>query len=192
MIDNSTDFEGKLKRLLIETLAVVGIPEPLEIERKFLIFYPDLSLLNNMHACRRVPLSQTYLDTPEEGRFRVRKRGEGEDAVFIKTVKKKISEIRRIEIEESISEEEYENYISRKEYCGGTIAKDRYCIVWNNSYFELDVFPFWDRFALLEIELLDEKQEFTLPDFVTVIKEVTYDKSFRNKTLAVTYKDYFN
>ena len=106
VIDNSTDFEGKLKRLLIETLAVVGIPEPLEIERKFLIFYPDLSLLNNMHACRRVPLSQTYLDTPEEGRFRVRKRGEGEDAVFIKTVKKKISEIRRIEIEESISEEE--------------------------------------------------------------------------------------
>ena len=192
MIDNSTDFEGKLKHLLIETLAVVGIPEPLEIERKFLILYPDLGLLNNMPACCRVPLSQTYLETPEEGRFRVRKRGEGEDAVFIKTVKKKISEIRRIEIEESISEEEYENYISRKEYCGGTIAKDRYCIVWNNSYFELDVFPFWDRFALLEIELLDENQEFTLPDFVTVIKEVTYDKSFRNKTLAVTYKDYFN
>ena len=192
VIDNSTDFEGKLKRLLIETLAVVGIPEPLEIERKFLIFYPDLGLLNNMPACRRVPLSQTYLDTPEEGRFRVRKRGEGEDAVFIKTVKKKISEIRRIEIEESISEDEYENYISRKEYCGGTIAKDRYCIVWNNSYFELDVFPFWDRFALLEIELLDEKQEFALPDFVTVIKEVTYDESFRNKTLAVTYRDYFN
>lgn len=187
VIDNSTEFDGKLSRLLKETLAVVGIPEPLEIERKFLIAYPDLNVLNSLPACKRVPLSQTYLTTPDEGRFRVRKRGEGDGAVYIKTVKKKISEIRRIETEERISEKEYESYISVKEYCQGTIAKDRYCIVWNNSYFELDVFPFWDKLALLEIELLDENQEFVLPDFVTVINEVTYDKRFRNKTLAVTY-----
>lgn len=191
VIDNSTDFDGKLKRLLIETLAVVGIPEPLEIERKFLIFYPDLKLLNSLPACRRIPLSQTYLKTPEEGRFRIRKRGEGEQAVFIKTVKKKISEIRRIETEQRISEAEYNSYFSQKEYCQGTIAKDRYCIVWKNTYFELDVFPFWDKLALLEIELLDENQPFELPDFVIPLREVTFEKQFRNKALAETYKDYF-
>lgn len=191
VIDNSTDFDGKLKRLLIETLAVVGIPEPLEIERKFLIFYPDLKLLNSLPACRRIPLSQTYLKTPEEGRFRIRKRGEGEQAVFIKTVKKKISDIRRIETEERISEAEYNSYFSQKEYCQGTIAKDRYCIVWKNTYFELDVFPFWDKLALLEIELLDENQPFELPDFVIPLREVTFEKQFRNKALAETYKDYF-
>lgn len=191
VIDNSTDFDGKLKRLLIETLAVVGIPEPLEIERKFLIFYPDLKLLNSLPACRRIPLSQTYLKTPEEGRFRIRKRGEGEQAVFIKTVKKKISDIRRIETEERISEAEYNSYFSQKEYCQGAIAKDRYCIVWKNTYFELDVFPFWDKLALLEIELLDESQPFELPDFVTVLREVTFEKQFRNKTLAQTYKEFF-
>ena len=191
VIDNSTDFDGKLRRLLDETLAVVGIPEPLEIERKYLIVYPDLQLLNSLPACRRVPLSQTYLKTDTEGKFRVRKRGEGEDAVFIKTVKKKISEIRRVETEERISESEYKEYISNKENCKGTIAKDRYCIVWKNQYFELDVFPFWDKLALLEIELLDENQPFELPDFVIPLREVTFEKQFRNKALAETYKDYF-
>ena len=82
-------------------------------------------------------------------------------------------------------------YFSQKEYCQGTIAKDRYCIVWKNTYFELDVFPFWDKLALLEIELLDESQPFELPDFVTVLREVTFEMQFRNKTLAQTYKEFF-
>ena len=184
VIDNSTDFPGKLRRLLDEVLAVVGIPEPLEIERKFLILYPDLEKLNALPVCRKVPISQTYLETPEEGRFRVRKRGED---MFIKTIKEKISELKRVEREESITKEQYENYISKKEYCHGTISKDRYCFVWKNQYFELDVFPFWEKTALIEIELLKENQPYTLPDFLIVLREVTYEKQFRNKSLAVQY-----
>lgn len=192
VIDNSTDFPGKLGRLLDEVLAALGIPEPLEIERKFLILYPDLEKLNRLPVCRRVPMSQTYLETPAEGRFRVRKRGEDADAVYIKTTKQKISDLKRIEREAFITEEQYGQYISNKEYCHGTISKDRYCFVWKNQYFELDVFPFWDKFALLELELLDENQSYVLPDFVYVIREVTTDKQYRNKTLAKTYEAYFN
>ena len=184
VIDNRTDFPGKLRRLLDEVLAVVGIPEPLEIERKFLILYPDLKKLNALPVCRKVPMSQTYLETPEEGRFRVRKRGED---VFIKTSKQKISELKRIEREELITEEQYTQYISKKEYCQGTISKDRYCFVWKNQYFELDVFPFWDKTALIEIELLNENQPYELPDFLVALREVTYEKQFRNKSLAVQY-----
>lgn len=184
VIDNSTDFAGKLSRLLDEVLAVAGIPEPLEIERKFLILYPGLKKLNALPFCRKVPMSQTYLETPEEGRFRVRKRGED---VFIKTSKQKLSELKRIEREEFITKEDYEGYISNKEYCQGTISKDRYCFVWKNQYFELDVFPFWDKTALIEIELLKESQPYELPDFLVVLREVTFEKQFRNKSLAVQY-----
>lgn len=191
IIDNSTDFDGKLRRLLSETLAVVGIPAPLEIERKFLIIRPHSDLLQHMELCRCVPISQTYMETPDEGRFRIRKRGQGKDAVYVKTVKKKISEICRIEVEERITESEYECYISQKEYCSGTIVKERYCIVWRNTYYELDLFPFWNKFALLEIELLDEAQPYLLPDFVTVLREVTFEKEFRNKSLSIAYKEFF-
>ncbi|MBQ1437334.1 MAG: hypothetical protein IIZ07_05305, partial [Ruminococcus sp.] len=99
----------------------------------------------------------------------------------------KISELKRVEREESITKEQYEHYISKKEYCQGTISKDRYCFVWKNQYFELDVFPFWDKTALIEIELLKENQPYTLPDFLVVLREVTYEKQFRNKSLAVQY-----
>ncbi|MDO4563496.1 MAG: AAA family ATPase [Clostridia bacterium] len=45
IIDNSSDFEDKIKRLLQEISAFLGEPEPYEIERKFLIEYPDVKRL---------------------------------------------------------------------------------------------------------------------------------------------------
>ncbi len=191
VIDNRSHFDDKLSRLLEEVLAVLGLPEPLEIERKFLIEHPDLTMLQSMKACRRVPLTQAYLNTPEEGRFRVRKRGEGADALYIKTVKHKINDLKRIEIEDYISEEEYKAYLNRKEYVQGVISKDRYCLVWHSEYFELDVYPFWADKATLELELLSENQPFELPDFLTLIRDVTTEKAYRNKQLAVTYGKLF-
>lgn len=192
VIDNSTDFDGKLERLLSEVLAALGIPEPLEIERKFLMEYPDLDSLSKITACRRIPITQAYLNTPEEGRFRVRKRGEGEGAVFIKTVKHKINDMKRIEIEDYISEEEYYDHLSRKEYVEGVISKDRWCFVWKSQYFELDVYPFWADRVTLEIELLGEDSEYKLPDFLTLIREVTTEKKYRNKWLASVYGRLFS
>ena len=188
IIDNSTDFRGKLDRLLAETLAVLGIPEPYEIERKFLIEMPDLELLNRMPNCRRVPITQAYFNTPNEGLFRVRKRGEH---TFIKTKKTKISDIRRIEVETELSSEDYEFYMALRMFIQGVISKDRYCIADNSTYYELDVYPFWDDKATLEIELLSEDQEYTMPEYVKVIREVTFEKDYRNKSMAIKYSDFF-
>ena len=191
IIDNSTDFNNKLSRLLQEVLAFIGNPEPLEIERKFLIEMPDLNFLQSIKTCCKIPITQAYMNTPDEGIFRIRKRGDGENALYIKTVKRKISDIKRIEIENYISEKEYCNYISQKEYIKGVISKDRYCIALNSTYYELDVYPFWHDKATLEIELLSEKQKYVLPDFIKLIKEVTYEKEYRNKALSVRYSDFF-
>lgn len=189
VIDNSSSFEDKLKRLLIEIKAFLGVPKPLEIERKFLIEYPDISFLNDLKTCRKSHLTQAYLTTPEEGNFRIRKRGDGENAVYIKTVKIKISDIKRIEIENYISEEEYYNYMNRKECITGMISKDRYCIVYQSAYYELDVYPFWTDKATIEIELLSEDQPYVLPDFVVPIREVTFESEYRNLILAQKYRE---
>lgn len=187
VIDNSTSFDKKLDRLMTEIFAFLGIPRHFEIERKFLIEYPDLKLLSTIKTCRKIPITQAYLTTPDEGYFRVRKRGEGNTAVYIKTVKIKISDIKRIEIEKYISEKEYNDYLNNKEYVTGVISKDRYCIVWKNSYYELDVYPFWSDKATLELELLSEEQPYVLPDFVNLIREVTFEKEYRNLALAQKY-----
>ena len=190
MIDNSTGFGGKLARLLNEVLGALGIPEPLEIERKLLIEYPDTDFLKSLKTCRRIPITQAYMNTPEEGIFRVRKRGEGEDAQYIKTKKIKINDLKRIEIEDYISKEEYYTYLKRRNCVQGMISKDRYCLAWHWQYFELDVYPFWADKATIEIELLSEDQPFELPDFLTLIRDVSYEKEFRNKQLAVKYGRY--
>lgn len=187
VIDNSTSFDKKLERLMTEILSFLGIPKHFEIERKFLIEYPDLDVLNKMKTCRRIPITQAYLTTPDEGYFRIRKRGEGKNAVYIKTVKIKISDLKRIEIENYISENEYKEHMNKKEYITGVISKDRYCIVWNNSYYELDVYPFWNDKATIEIELLSENQPYKLPDFIKLIREVTFEQEFRNLALAQKY-----
>ncbi len=187
VIDNSTDFDGKLQRLMTEILALLGIPEPLEIERKFLIEYPDIEFLENMKTCRGVAINQTYFDTPDEGIFRLRKRGHCKNCAYIKTKKIKISDIKRIETETYISEKEYNEYISKKEYITGSLSKIRYCIVHNSVYYELDVYPFWNDKATIEIELLSEDQEYELPPFVKLIREVTFEKEYRNLSLAQIY-----
>lgn len=187
VIDNSTSFDKKLERLMTEILSFLGIPKHFEIERKFLIEYPDLDVLNKMKTCRRIPITQAYLTTPDEGYFRIRKRGEDKNAVYIKTVKIKISDLKRIEIENYLSEKEYKEHMNKKEYITGLISKDRYCIVWNNSYYELDVYPFWNDKATIEIELLSENQPYKLPDFIKLIREVTFEKEFRNFALAQKY-----
>lgn len=191
VIDNSTDFEHKMSRLLAEVLGFLGEPEPFEIERKFLIEYPDLDYINKIKTCRKVPITQAYLTTPQEGNFRIRKRGEGDRAVYIKTVKIKINDIKRIEIENYISDEEYYSYLSQKQYVTGVITKDRYCIVYNNTYYELDIYPFWKDKATLEIELLNENQPYNLPSFAKLIREVSFEPEYRNLALAQKYKKIF-
>ena len=187
IIDNYDNFQNKLNELLNEVCGFIGTPEPLEIERKFLIEYPDLTLLNNMKLSRKTPITQAYLSTPNEGNFRVRKRGIGENAVYIKTIKIKINDLKRIEKESYITEAEYNKYLSDKENIVGIISKDRYCIIENNTYYELDIYPFWGDKATLEIELLSENQNYTLPSFVKLIREVSEDPEYRNFVLAQKY-----
>ena len=67
------------------------------------------------------------------------------------------------------------------------LYKRRYLILYREKCFELDIFPFWQDQALLEIELKSETEDFELPPFLHVIKEVTFDKHYRNSVLSQIY-----
>ena len=64
------------------------------------------------------------------------------------------------------------------------IRKTRYCLTYNNRYFEIDIYPFWQDKAIVEIELADENAEIRFPKQIKVIKEVTEDDSYKNASLA--------
>ena len=184
VIDNGTDFEGKLKRLLAEIRSFLGEPEPLEIERKFLIEYPDLRWLESQPSCRRVEIIQTYLRAPEGDELRVRQRGENGSYVYYKTLKRRVSDASRIEIEERLSQSEYLRLLMEADPNRKPIRKNRWCLSWENQYFEIDVYPFWNDRAIVEIELADENTPIRLPKQLKVIREVTEDAAYKNAALA--------
>lgn len=64
------------------------------------------------------------------------------------------------------------------------IQKTRYCLTYEAQYFEIDIYPFWDKQEIVEIELTKEKDEIHFPDFLKIIKEVTDDESYKNHSLA--------
>ena len=49
---------------------------------------------------------------------------------------------------------------------------------------ELDVYPFWQDRAILEVEVKSEDEALLLPPDVTVVAEVTADKRYKNVNLA--------
>ena len=159
-----------------------------EIERKFLIRMPDLDFL--LAAGDMSHIVQTYLKT-DEGSERVRKRGREGEYTFTHTVKKRLSDLRRIEQEREISEEEYHKLLCFSAPDMSVIYKDRYCVNYMGQLLEIDVFPFYSDRAFLEIELSDEAQQIFIPPWLEVIKEVTEDKRYTNAALArnIPYDD---
>ena len=186
VIDNSSNFEDKMKRLIAEISSFLGEPEPLEIERKFLIEYPDIRWLESIPNCQRIEIIQTYLKSDNDDEVRVRQRGIDGHYVYFQTTKRKVSDVKRVEIEHRLSESEYVRLLMNSDTARRQIRKDRYCLTYENQYFEIDVYPFWNDKAIVEIELSDENAEIKFPKQIKVIKEVTDDESYKNASLAQT------
>lgn len=184
VIDNSTNFEDKLKRLIAEIRSFLGEPEPMEIERKFLIEYPDIKWLESLPNCRKVDIIQTYLVSGNGDELRVRQRGENGSYICFKTRKRLIDGMKRIELEERLSQEEYMRLLMEADPTKRPIRKTRYCLTWDNQYFEIDVYPFWNDRAVAEIELSDENTPIRFPKELKVIREVTDDPAYKNAALA--------
>ena len=184
VIDNSTNFEDKMKRLIAEISSFLGEPEPFEIERKFLIEYPDIKWLGSIPNCQRIEIIQTYLKSDGEEEIRVRQRGFGGNYIYFQTTKRRISAVKRVEIERRLSQSEYLRLLMNADTTKRQIRKDRYCLTYDNQYFEIDVYPSWNDKAICEIELNDENAEVRFPKEIRVIKEVTGDKTYDNASLA--------
>ena len=184
VIDNSSDFDNKIKRLIAEIASFLGEPEPLEIERKFLIEYPDIEWLESVESCEKIEIIQTYIKSDSGDEVRVRQRGVDGNYIYFQTTKRKITDIKRVETERRLSQKEYLRLLMEADTSRRQIRKTRYCLTYKNQYFEIDVYPFWDDKAIMEIELRDENIPIEFPERIRIIKEVTNDEAYKNAQLA--------
>ncbi|MBE6572542.1 MAG: CYTH domain-containing protein [Ruminococcaceae bacterium] len=160
---------------------------PIEIERKFLISYPNIELLKAKYKCDVKDIIQTYLKSPKGTTRRVRKITCNNKTEYIFTQKQRISSLSCYEDETVISISEYNDLLNSADETKSPVIKTRYAIQYNDHILEIDVYDFWTDFATLEIELKSEDEPFEIPDIINVIKEVSDDKRFKNTNLAANH-----
>ncbi len=186
IIDNSSDFDGKMQRLLEVIKKELGVPERIEMERKFLVHAPpDISRV----PVPRVPIGifQSYILGEERMRARMCSQ-DGEGMLYYQTRKiPTASPISAVELEDRITAGEYWRLIRNRDPELEEICKTRHYFIHENQYFELDEFLYPERLKglwILEIELTNETDPVILPGWLGPMTEVSTDKRYKNRVLA--------
>lgn len=155
--------------------------EHLEIERKYLIRMPEAQLLESLPYSE---IEQIYILRSDGARERIRRRVYADGTVFTHTVKQKLSDLTRVEKEREIGDAEYRELSALADPSRKPVRKKRFLYKYHGQLFEIDVFPFWDDRALMELELESEEQEIFLPLSIEIIREVTSDGRYTNSAIA--------
>lgn len=185
VIDNSSNFEGKMSRLMSEIYSFLGLPIPIEVERKYLISMPDLQNIIRKYNAVKSDIVQVYLISEKENEeIRIRQRGENGSYTYYLTKKIKRDDMSRYEVEEKITKDKYLELFMNADTNKSIIRKTRYCFVYEDQYFEMDIYPFCADKAILEIELTDKTNVVNIPHDIKVIREVTDDDNFKNSSIA--------
>lgn len=182
--NDGVDFDGKVRRATAAVCKVIGVPEPVESERKFLVKHVG-GLPRPFTVA--VEIEQTYLLGANDGSTeRVRKRSQHGSSVYYHTIKRPLRAGERIEIERQVSAREYGEFMTRKDPARQTVSKIRTCFVWEGWYYELDVFRS-PRYGLTVLEVeLDPGYigEPPFPPFIEIEREVTDEPGWSNAELA--------
>jgi hypothetical protein len=202
VIDNSTDFEGKIRRMIGSICHKIGIDTGDRLLKnsrkvKFLVRapLPDDSVFPPFQDFEVI---HNYLQSNSPNQVRLRKRGQKGHYSYIHTVRRQNQPGGQvIEVKTQITHRDYINLLTQKDNSHFTIYKKRRCFIYNNQYFQLDIYeqpshPRCRDLILLETySALDETNlKETLPGFLNIEKEVTGnpDYSMYNLSLREDWK----
>jgi len=194
VIENNGDFAMKIKNTINSVTHFVGVPEPTEIERKFLLAQmPNLKDIPNPYI---INIIETYLTTDKPNNQRklrsIHSNGHNQYVLTVKSPSPVDPVYSHYEHEHRLTEQEYYSYLgAENDSSRNSIIKTRYRFTWDRRTYGLDVFNSHNNpvnptqpLCLMEIELTNSKESFNIPPFLNVAKEVTTDQKFYNCELA--------
>ena len=156
-----------------------------EIERKYLIRYPDIKTLQAQKGVELWEIVQIYLTVSGPGETRrIRQVVSGGEIKYYKTFKKHLTDLTNEEDEGEIDQLEYIHLCQEQQPGCKPLGKTRYRIPYEGHILEFDIYPFWNDRAILEIELEREDEGAAIPDYVQIIRDVSADPAYKNRSLA--------
>ena len=181
VINNHENFDNKIYRVLKEISNVLGLPQPITEERKYIV-----ELTGEIPNSNLSDITQTYLVADPDCEVRLRKRSWAGKDVYVHTTKKKISSKEQIETERQIGVNLYESLLQQADPYRHTIHKTRKSFIWKGQFFELDTYlsPV-NNLQILETKGITEHEQVNFPPFLKVIEDITGNMQYYNYNIAL-------
>ncbi|XP_063702658.1 TRPL translocation defect protein 14 isoform X2 [Culicoides brevitarsis] len=185
VMDNSTDFEHKMNRMIECVCQKLGIDTGDRLKTtsrklKFLVAGP-LPSDAEFPPFQDFEVVHNYLQSAGmKAQARLRKRGQNGHYSYIHTLRRPHLHGQSIEVKTQLTHRDYLNILSQRDDAHFTIFKKRRCFLVNNQYFQLDIYqepshPRCKGLMLLETytSLDGDALNNSLPKFLNIVKEVT-------------------
>ena len=182
VINNHDDFERKMQRVLREISNVLGLPQPVTEERKYLV-----EVTGQLPETIDSDILQTYLVSEPGAEIRLRRRSwPSGKVVNVHNTKKRTAPGEQIETERQVENALYESLLQQADPYRQSISKLRQSFIWKGQYFELDTYrgPL-EGLVILETKGIADAEDVNFPPFIRVIKEITGNKEYYNYNLAL-------
>ena len=182
VINNHDDFERKMQRVLREISNVLGLPQPVTEERKYIV-----ELTGELPETIDSDILQTYLVSEPGTEVRLRRRSWSSGKVVnVHNTKKRTAPGEQIETERQVENALYESLLQQADPYRQSVSKLRQSFIWKGQYFELDTYrgPL-DGLVILETKGIADAEDVNFPPFIRVIKEITGNKEYYNYNLAL-------
>lgn len=196
IIDNKSNFESKINRLISCVAVKMGIDigDRLSVNAKKVKFAINGPLPNDsaFPNFRDFEVTHHYLQTAcRTMQSRLRKRGVKGKYSYIHTIRKQIGD-QVIEVKTPLTHRDYIHLLDQQDPLHLTVNKIRRCFMYNNQYFQLDMYkepchPRCKGLMLLETYTTLSGIEFEdrLPKFLNMDQEVTGDPAFSMFNLSL-------
>ena len=186
IIHSTASFSEKVKASMHAVFGLLHEPLP-NNTKKYVIKKPGQLFLNSIGGkMHKTSIIQTYLLGPSSlVDRRIMQRGSKENGFkyyYIEkvTLNKDLNE--QYVTETPIDKQAYRNLMTEADPQIPSSARTRYSFVWNDKYFEIDLYPFDHDYAILELDS-DLNPDGNLPPF-EIINEITNNQDYSSRILA--------
>lgn len=181
VINNSEDFERKMRRVLKEISNVLELPQTIENERKYIV-----EVVGEMPDCIEGEISQTYLVADPGCEVRLRRREWKGLFVNVLTTKRRVSPTEEVVTERQVANALCESLLQQADPYRQTITKNRKSFISKGQFFELDTYHSpRPGLMILETKGIVRHEDLKVPPFIKIIEDITNMQQYYNYNLAL-------